>query len=197
MSKEFRMVMITMEDIIREGHPTLRQRAEKVEIPISQNIKELGQEMMTFLINSQDPELSEKYNLRAGVGLAAPQINQDLRLVAVHIPGEYEDDPPAFSDVLINPIIKRQSVKKIALPTGEGCLSVDREVPGYVARPKRITIEYTDLDNQVQEVKLSDYSAIVVQHELDHLNGIMFYDHINEEDPFYLASDTQLLEFED
>lgn len=191
------MTMITMEDIIREGHPALRQRAKKVEIPISQDVKDLGQEMMTFLVNSQDPELSEKYDLRAGVGLAAPQIDQGLRIAAVHIPGEYEDDPPIFSDVLINPIIKRQSVKKAALPTGEGCLSVDREVPGYVARSKRITIEYTDLNNQVQKVKLNDYSAVVVQHEIDHLNGIMFYDHINEEDPFYLDSDTELLEFED
>ncbi|MDO5456920.1 MAG: peptide deformylase [Atopococcus tabaci] len=189
--------MITMEDIIREGHPALRQRAKKVEIPISQDVKDLGQEMMTFLVNSQDPELSEKYDLRAGVGLAAPQIDQGLRIAAVHIPDEYEDDSPIFSDVLINPIIKRQSVKKAALPTGEGCLSVDREVPGYVARSKRITIEYTDLNNQVQKVKLNDYSAVVVQHEIDHLNGIMFYDHINEEDPFYLDSDTELLEFED
>lgn len=191
------MTMITMEDIIREGHPALRQRAKKVEIPISQDVKDLGQEMMTFLVNSQDPELSEKYDLRAGVGLAAPQIDQGLRIAAVHIPDEYEDDSPIFSDVLINPIIKRQSVKKAALPTGEGCLSVDREVPGYVARSKRITIEYTDLNNQVQKVKLNDYSAVVVQHEIDHLNGIMFYDHINEEDPFYLDSDTELLEFED
>lgn len=191
------MTMITMEDIIREGHPALRQRAKKVEIPISQDVKDLGQEMMTFLVNSQDPELSEKYDLRAGVGLAAPQIDQGLRIAAVHIPDEYEDDSPIFSDVLINPIIKRQSVKKAALPTGEGCLSVDREVPGYVARSKRITIEYTDLNNQVQKVKLNDYSAVVVQHEIDHLNGIMFYDHINEEDPFYLDSDTELLELED
>lgn len=191
------MTMITMEDIIREGHPALRQRAKKVEIPISQDVKDLGEEMMAFLVNSQDPELSEKYDLRAGVGLAAPQIDQGLRIAAVHIPDEYEDDSPIFSDVLINPIIKRQSVKKAALPTGEGCLSVDREVPGFVARSKRITIEYTDLNNQVQEIKLNDYSAVVVQHEIDHLNGIMFYDHINEEDPFYLDSDTELLEFED
>lgn len=189
--------MITMEDIIREGHPTLRERAKKVEVPVSEQIKELGQQMLTFLKNSQDPELSEEYGLRAGVGLAAPQIDKPLRLVAVHIPSDYEDEPPVFSGVLVNPVIKRQSVKKTALPTGEGCLSVDRDVPGYVPRAKRITLEYTDLDDQVQEVKLKDYEAVVIQHEIDHLNGIMFYDHINKEDPFYLDSDTELLELEE
>lgn len=187
--------MITMDDIIRDGHPTLRKRAEKIDTPVSEEIKILGEKMMEFLLNSQDPEKAEAYDLRPGVGLAAPQVNQSIRMAAVHIPDDEEDEGVVFSDVLVNPVIKRQSVKKTALPTGEGCLSVDEDIEGYVARPRRITLEYTDLDNQVHEIKLKDYPAVVVQHEIDHLNGILFYDHIDPDSAFQLDEDTTLLEF--
>lgn len=186
--------MLTMKDIIREGHPTLRQRSQAVDIPISSDVREIGLSLMEFVKNSQDEEMAEQYNLRAGVGLAAPQINQAIRLAAVHIPSADEDDEtPLFSAVLVNPQITRQSVKKIALPTGEGCLSVERDVPGYVPRPRRIHLSYYDLDNQKHDIKLKDYAAIVVQHEIDHLNGVMFYDHINDQDPFYIDGQTKLL----
>lgn len=186
--------MLTMDDIIREGHPTLRVRSQKIDLPISSEVKEIGQAMMEFVQNSQDDELAKKYDLRPGVGLAAPQIDQAIRMTVVHVPSEDPQDPtPEFSDVLINPQIVRQSLKKIALPTGEGCLSVDRQVPGYVPRAKRIHLEYTDLNGQEKKIKLKGYPAIVVQHEIDHLNGVMFYDHINPDDPFALDDQTSLL----
>ena len=62
--------MITMEDIIREGHPTLRKKAEKITFPVSDEIRQLADDMMEFLRNSQDEELAEKYGLRGGVGSA-------------------------------------------------------------------------------------------------------------------------------
>lgn len=184
--------MLTMDNIVREGHPSLRERAKEVDLPISQEIKDIGEAMMTFVQNSQDEELAEKYQLRAGVGLAAPQIDRSVRVAAVHI--EDEDGNVELSEVFVNPKIIRQSVKKKALPGGEGCLSVDREVPGLVPRPRRITLQYTDLDNQAHEIKLKDYHAIVVQHEIDHLNGVMFYDHINEDNPFELRENESLLD---
>lgn len=182
--------MITMDDIIREGHPTLREHAKPVALPLSQEDLELGKKMMEFLHHSQDPEIAEKHNLRAGVGLAAPQINISKQITAVHIPDEEGDI--IFSDVLYNPTITRHSVKKCTLPS-EGCLSVDREVEGYVPRPKRITVKYTNAHNQEVEVKFKGYEAIVIQHELDHLKGVMFYDHINKDNPFELDEDTRLI----
>lgn len=191
--------MLTMNDIIREGNPRLREVVKEVAIPLTEEDKKIGEEMLEFLINSQDPELAEKYDLRAGVGLAAPQINLDKRIIAVHIPdyaeeGEDERDlPPLFSDILYNPKVLSHSVQEACLQDGEGCLSVDREVPGYVVRPQRITITYTDRNGTLQKRRFKDYEAIVVQHEIDHLNGIMFYDHIQEGQPFHLPEGVTVL----
>lgn len=187
--------MLTMKDIIREGHPTLRQRAKEVEFPLSDEDKQLGHDMMEFLANSQDPELAEKYGLRSGVGLAAPQVNQSKRMLAVLIPIVNEDgeEEISFSGVLYNPRITRQAVHKAALSDGEGCLSVDRDVPGYVARPEKVTLEWLDEEGKKHTKRFRDYEAIVLQHELDHLDGILFFDHINQNNPFEIDSDVKII----
>ena len=64
-----------MDDIIREGHPTLRARAEKIAFPLSDEDLKLAHDLMEFLENSQDEKIAKKYKLRAGVGLAAPQVD--------------------------------------------------------------------------------------------------------------------------
>lgn len=186
--------MLTMKDIIREGHPTLRERALPVELPLSDENYNLGLAMMTFLKNSQDPEIAEKYNLRGGVGLAAPQLDEKKQMIAVHIPSlDPEITEPLFSEVMINPELVSHTVQQACLRDGEGCLSVDREVPGYVVRHARITVNYTDLDGQPQTKKFKNYEAIVVQHELDHLNGVMFYDHINKTNPLAVDPDVLII----
>lgn len=190
--------MITMKDIIREGHPTLRKQAEKVSFPLTEEEQKLTDDMMTFLKNSQDDELAEKYELRSGVGLAAPQLNISKQIMAVHIPNlEYEDGEPELSGVFINPRIVSHSVEGICLSDGEGCLSVDRDVPGYVPRHARITLTYQDPAGEKFKKRFSGYPAIVLQHEIDHLNGIMFYDRINAANPFELDEDTHILGEED
>jgi peptide deformylase len=173
--------MITMKDIIKEGHPTLRKVAKEVSIPPSKEEKEILQKMMEYLINSQDPEIAQKYGLRPGIGLAAPQINVSKRMIAVHVTDE---NNKLYSYGLFNPKIISHSVEKCYLTTGEGCLSVDREVPGFVPRYARITVKGISLDGEEVEIRLKGLPAIVFQHEIDHLNGIMFYDHINKDDPF-------------
>lgn len=184
-------ILITMENIIREGNPTLRARAKAVTFPMNAENKELAGKMMEFLENSQDPEIAEKYKLRAGVGLAAPQVDVSLRMTAVLVPDE--NGAPLFKHVLVNPTILSESVRMAALSEGEGCLSVDREVPGYVPRHDRITLRWYDLDGNKHVEKLRDYVAIVCQHEIDHLNGILFYDHINKKNPFETDPSTILI----
>ncbi|WP_282708911.1 peptide deformylase [Ligilactobacillus sp. Marseille-Q7487] len=186
--------MITMKNIIREGNPILRQRANKVEFPLSPEDKKLAQDMMEFLENSQNEEIAEKYGLRAGVGLAAPQLAVSKRMTAVLVPGTTEEQDPLFKHVLINPTILSESVQMVALGEGEGCLSVDREVPGYVPRHNRIKLRWYDLDGNEHQARLNGYEAIVVQHELDHLNGVLFYDHINKNNPFVIPKDMLILE---
>ncbi|GAA0484204.1 peptide deformylase [Alkalibacterium indicireducens] len=186
--------MLTMKDVIREGHPTLRQIAETIEFPLDPEVKSLAEDMLQFLKNSQDPDLAEKYELRPGVGIAAPQVDVSKRLIAVHVPSADEEDSTLeFSAVMINPKIISHSVQQTCLSDGEGCLSVDREVPGYVPRHKRIKVDYFDLDGKKQSIRLRDFPAIVVQHEIDHLNGIMFYDRIDPENPLALPDDIDVL----
>lgn len=185
--------MITMNDIIRDDNPNLRQVASEIEFPLDSELRELADQMIQFLKNSQDTTLAEKYDLRPGVGIAAPQLDISKRMFAVHIPAEEEDEED-FSLVMINPRILSHSVKKTVLEDGEGCLSVDEPYDGYVPRKRRITVEYYDLDGNKHKERFKKFPAIVIQHELDHLNGILFYDHINAEAPFYLDNDTNIFE---
>lgn len=173
--------MILMKDIIREGHPTLREKAREVHFPLNDADRQLCLDLAEYLQNSNDETLADKYELRAGVGLAAPQVNASKRIFAVDLSDE-QDRPIQF--VAINPKIISHSVEKTYLDSGEGCLSVDRVVEGYVPRYKRITLQAFDLNGEPFKKRLTGLAAIVVQHELDHLNGIMFYDHINKQNPF-------------
>ena len=191
--------LIDMKDIIREGNPTLRAVAEEVSFPLSDQDIILGEKMMQFLKHSQDPVMAEKLGLRGGVGLAAPQLDISKRIIAVLVPniteeGETPQEAYDLQAVMYNPKIISHSVQDAALGEGEGCLSVDRAVPGYVIRHARVTVDYFDKDGEKHRIKLKGYNSIVVQHEIDHLNGIMFYDRINEKDPFEVKDGLLILE---
>lgn len=192
--------LITMDDIIREGNPTLRAVAKEVTLPLSDEDILLGEKMMQFLKHSQDPVMGEKLGLRAGVGLAAPQIDVSKRIIAVLVPNlpDQEGNPPkeaySLQEVLYNPKIVSHSVQDAALADGEGCLSVDRVVEGYVVRHARVTVEYFDKTGEKHKIKLKGYNAIVVQHEIDHINGVMFYDRINPTTPFKADENLLLLD---
>lgn len=185
--------MITMDNVVRDYHPTLREKSEKIDFPLNNELKTLADEMIEFLVNSQNPEMAEKYQLRPGVGIAAPQIDVSKQMLAVHLPADEEDAEP-LSLVMINPRILSHSVKKTALQDGEGCLSIDDVYEGLVPRNKRITVEYYDVDGNKHKERFKEYPAIVIQHEIDHLNGILFYDWINEEDPFELSENMEIFE---
>ncbi len=184
--------MITMKDIIREGHPTLSQVANEVAIPLSQEDIKLMNEMVQFIINSQTPEIAEKYQLRESVGLAAPQLNLDKRIIAVHT----EDEKgKLYSLALANPKIVSYSEEITYLPMGEGCLSVDREVEGFVPRYRRITVEGYNVKGEKVKLRLRDYISIVFQHEIDHLNGQLFTDRIDKNQPLAPIANAKPLEF--
>jgi len=173
--------MITMNDIIRDGHPTLRKVAEEVPLPPSEEDRKILMSLLEYVKNSQNPEIASKYQLRPGIGLAAPQINVSKRMIAVHVEDE---SGKLYSYALFNPKIISHSVEKAYLTSGEGCLSVDEPIPGYVPRYARIKVRGYNEQGEEIVLKLKGLPAIVFQHEIDHLNGIMFYDHINKNDPF-------------
>jgi len=174
-----------MNDIIRDDNPALRQIAERVDLPMSEEDKRILISMGEYLSNSQDEELSKQYNLRPGVGLAAPQINVLKRMLAILTEDEQGVD---HFYLMVNPKLIGYSDEMTYMPGGEGCLSVDRVVEGYVPRYKKVTIDTHLLDPisfelRPARIRLKDFIAVVFQHELDHLNGILFYDRIDANDP--------------
>lgn len=183
--------MLLMKDIIRDGHPTLRKEAKEVAIPPSTEDKLILQRMQHFLKNSQDPNISEKYGLRAGVGLAAPQINCLKRMFVMRLTDE-KGKEHHYS--WINPTIVSHSIEKTYLTSGEGCLSVDESIPGYVPRYARITVKGYNEEGEEVKLRLRGLPAIVFQHELDHLDGILFYDHIDAKHPFHIPENATPIE---
>jgi peptide deformylase len=140
---------------------------------------------MGHLKMSQIEELADRYQLRPGIGLAAPQVNVGKRMFVVFF---NDMDGMHHEFAFVNPEIIDPGEEQTYLPYGEGCLSVDRVVPGYVVRQKQIelkTVLYDIVNDSYRHVrmKLKGYVAIVFQHELDHLNGVMFFDRVVETPP--------------
>ena len=186
MSRGF-FIMITMDTIIKDPNEILRTKCEKVSLPLSSEDKELLEEMLKYVRDSRDEELAKKYNLMPAVGIAAPQvgINKQMTIVSVEEYDQENDEVILYEFALVNPIIVSKSEKKCALSNGEGCLSINIPHEGYVYRPMRIKVKaYDYLTDQQITLNASGYLAVVIQHEIDHLKGILFYDHINETDPW-------------
>ncbi|QFF98318.1 peptide deformylase [Psychrobacillus glaciei] len=173
--------MILMKNIVRDGHPALRKRTTEMTFPLSKEEQNLASDLLEYVINSQDDEMVEKYKLRPGIGIAAPQVDAEKRMFALHLTDE-EDNLVSF--VAVNPKIISHSVEKTYISAGEGCLSVDEIMEGYVPRYARITVTGFFPDGTSFKKRLKGLTAIAFQHELDHLNGIMFYDHINKINPY-------------
>lgn len=181
--------IITMEDIIREGDPVLRTVAEPVQLPLQAEDRGVLQSMMQFLKNSQDAEMSAKYKLRSGVGLSANQIGILKRMFAMFLK---DDNGKNVEYTWVNPKIISHSMAMVYLPESEGCLSVDRPVHGFVPRYESVKVRGFDLNGEVITQKFKGYQAIIIQHEMDHLDGMMFYDRINPQNPFKLPQDVEI-----
>lgn len=167
--------------IVKDNVKSLREKCAPVDLPLSKKDKDLLMEMLEYLKKSQDEEYAKKHNIRSGVGLAAPQVGVNKRMLVVY----YELGDEVVQHVLVNPKIIASSIKLCYINSGEGCLSVDVDHEGFVYRPNKVTIKAYDamLDKEVTIVARG-YESIVLQHEIDHLNGILYYDHIDKNAPF-------------
>jgi peptide deformylase len=138
--------------------PVLRQKAKRIRA-IDGSIKKLAGDMV------------ETMHSASGVGLAAPQVGVSLRLIVIGIPGE-EDI------VLVNPQIVRRKGERLV---NEGCLSV----PGYVGQIKRaesVRAKGQDLDGKEIRIKADGLLAEALEHEVDHLNGVLYIDYLESMD---------------
>ena len=167
--------------ILDEKNKLLHQKSKDVVFPMDQKEKDMLEDMLTYLEMSQIEKYSEKYNLRPGMGLAWVQVGVPKRAFVIC---NENDDGEFDKYIIINPEIISMSEEMIYVGEGEGCLSVNREVEGIVPRHARITIKAFDEDGKEFTLRVREELAVAFQHEIDHLNGIMFTDHIDPKCPY-------------
>ena len=174
--------MLKNKDIVDESNKILRSVSKDVSFPLSDEDRKNIDLMIEYLTNSQIDKLAKKYNLRPGMGMAAIQLGIDKRyFVVVH----EQDIKETFKTyIIINPKIISSSEEMIYVEEGEGCLSVNREVNGIIPRHARVTVTGYDMDGNKIKVRAREELAIAFQHEIDHLNGILFIDHIDPKNPY-------------
>ena len=172
--------MLKTKDILDEKDKRLHQVSKEVVFPLSKEDIDNINLMEEYLVNSQIEELAEKYDLRPGMGMAAVQIGVLKRYIVI----VNETDNGFDSYIVINPKIVSNSEEMIYVETGEGCLSVNRECEGTVPRDARVTIEGYDIDGNKIKIRAREELAIAFQHEIDHLNGILFVDKIDPKNPY-------------
>lgn len=144
---------MAIRNIFKEGEPILRKKAREVEV-------------FDARLHQLLDDMKETLHVAEGVGLAAPQVGISKRVVIIE---------PTEGDIteMINPVITKAKGSQIGL---EGCLSVDSSKNGKVNRPMSLTVEYFDRNGEKQVMRATDWTARVICHETDHLDGILFID---------------------
>lgn len=176
--------------ILDEKDSHLRAKSKEVTFPLDQKYKDLIQQAVDHLTYSQIEAYEKKYHLRPGMGLAFPQLGYNLRIIVI----VHEVEEGVFDNyVVVNPKIVSNSKEMIAAEVGEGCLSVNREVEGHVPRYARVTVEGFDEDGNPIRVRAREDLSIAFQHEIDHLDGILFFDRINKDKPFFREDEIRLI----
>lgn len=173
----------TMKWIITDDNPRIRLKANPIDLPLNSNDWEQISKMVSYVDSSYDGSYVN-YDITPGVAIASNQIDWQKRVIYLHFDDEYGNEKKWL---LANPIITKISDEVLYLDGGEGCLSVPKNRQGIVPRKLDITVEAYDLlNNKKIIINESGFSAIVLQHELDHLDGILYYDHINVLDANYV-----------
>jgi peptide deformylase len=176
--------MTTRADIITLPHPSLRSKSTRVHV-ITDDTRKLIEDMRTAALDWEDSRPHE-----IAVALAAVQINRLEKVVIIR--GDFEDKENRHFTVLINPEVTKYEGSVIT--DHEGCLSV-RDVYGAVPRHNKVRIKALDESGAEVRVKAEGFLARVLQHEVDHTNGICFVDHIEHvKDAFFVLTEKGELE---
>ncbi len=150
---------MSIRKILQYPEPVLREKAKKVTL-FDEELRSLVEDMAETMYDAP------------GVGLAAPQIGESIRLIVVDISVDEENQSYM---TLINPKITTAEGAQI---DEEGCLSVP-ELTSKVKRFKKIVVDFQDIEGKEQQLETEDRFAVVLQHEIDHIKGILFIDHLS------------------
>lgn len=155
---------MAIREIVTLPKPVLRRKARKV--------TDFGQELQTII-----DDMIETMRAAPGVGLAAPQVNLPVRVIVVEFREDEEKKDPPKLYVVVNPEIIRSSGETVI--GTEGCLSIPNLV-GNVERAEEVTVKGLNRRGQPTKIKAKGWLARVFQHEIDHLDGILFVDRTEE-----------------
>lgn len=168
--------------ILDEKDKKLREISKDVTFPLDDKTINTIYDSIKLLELSQDEDIACEYNLRPGMGLAFIQLGIPKRIFVV---SNKDEDTGKFEEhIIINPKILSQSEELVYVGEGEGCLSVNRPVEGIVPRHARINVSYNDINGEEKTIRVREEIAVAFQHEIDHLNGILFVDHIDPKNPY-------------
>ena len=151
---------MALREIITVPHPTLYKKARKV--------SDFGPKLQTLI-----DDMVETMRAAPGVGLAAPQVNVSLRLLVVEFGDEEDETVPPKLYIIINPEFSRHSQETVI--GTEGCLSVPNLI-GDVERYESVTVKCLNRQGKPMKIKAKGWLARIIQHESDHLNGVIFTD---------------------
>jgi peptide deformylase len=162
--------------VARMGHPILRQVAKPIDPKMitSPEVQSLIRDMLETMV---------EYN---GVGLAAPQVHQSVRLVICG--GEEDEEGRTILRVFVNPEITPTTDELYGMY--EGCLSLPR-LRGYVERPAAVNVTAFNEKGEQVALKLEGFAAVVLQHECDHLDGVLYVDRLKDTKLFAFEEEAQ------
>ncbi|AFZ37957.1 Peptide deformylase [Stanieria cyanosphaera PCC 7437] len=173
---------MTQLEIAQLGNPILRQKARLIENFNDPNLSALIDSLLQTVASAN------------GVGIAAPQVSQSYRVfvIASRPNIRYPHAPMMQPTVMINPQIIAYSEEKVQ--DWEGCLSIPG-LRGLIRRYQTIEVEYYNREGQKQRQILTDFVARIFQHELDHLDGLVFLDRLNSNQDLYTEEEYQKIVF--
>lgn len=147
--------------VLKEPDPRLRIKAKPIE-EVDDAVRKLMDDMLETMYHEE------------GMGLAATQVGADKRVIVIDLNAGTDEEPKVF--LMANPEILWCSDETSSMQ--EGCLSVP-ETRAEISRPARVKVRYLDRDNQQVELEVDGLFATCIQHEIDHLNGVLFIDYLS------------------
>lgn len=177
--------------ILEDSNKFLSKKCKEVTFPLDKNDLLLINRMVSY-IDACYAEKDKEYDIRGGIAIAAPQVGCDKKIIYIH----FHDGKKEHRYLLANPEITATSVACCYLKDGEGCLSVLKDHNGHVKRFNKVRVEALDMLNNNKPIKINAEAllSICLQHEIDHLSGILYYQRIDKKHR-YLDDDKSLIAY--
>lgn len=161
--------------ILDDTHSVLREKSTEL-LEITEEVNDILNKMVSYIDCCYNNEF-EKYKIRGGIAVAAPQLGLSKRIIYINF---IDEENVQQKYLLANPEIISYSAIKSYIGGGEGCLSVPKDIAGEIPRHYKVIVDAYDLLNDKKiKINATGLLSICLQHEIDHLDGILYYDKID------------------